>query len=784
MNYVGKRLNEIIDNEFYLEEVAILAEIPDGAEYYDHVIDNVELDTSNPNNSYIMWAAGKVDELDPKKPTVFVNAAATLPDIDIDFPPSYRQKAIKYVEDKYGKPQVSQVVTFSRLQGRSALKAVMRSEGVHTFDIMNAVTEFVPNDAEISEQLANMDDPSIIRWMLEDDPSRVSDFCYIDQEGELAGEFKEVFRKALKIEGTFQSQGKHAAGVIIASEPVSKYAPMIKASKSNDRMCGFEMKAAEKAGLVKFDFLGVEVIEKIQEILGADLSHIDLNDKAIWDYLAEGNVKGCFQIETQSKWTKELKPKSIQDLSALVAIIRPGMLQSKHKSGITMTKYYCNLNSGEDLVDTDYVIHDILKKTHNCIIYQESILEICKEIAGFSGPARIKMMKSVGKKDAKLMKKLKKEFLEGCKKVGKVSDEDAEYIFGQIKKSARYLFNFSHSLSYSFYTYYSAFCKVYHPLEFYKVWLAHAENKVKPFIEVYYLVNSAKLDGVIINPPSAQYGENDFFIREDTVHFGLRGIKGVGDKEIDKLFRIFDEIALSPDKVVWNMVLYRLDEVNKRSVTSLIESGAFDYMGVPRNRMLHEYTRIKELTKKEMEFVKNESVKHPTGLPLEDMLKKLIPTKKEGGGTSSVKRSEKVMKILETLQNPGRSLEDTPSYIATVEEKLMGVALSSSHLEECIDSCSADTTCKEFMEGKDGVKMTISLELVEVKEHKIQKEGQNKGRKMAFLKGKDETCELENIVIFPEAYKEYGELMIEKNTVIVLGERSGDSFRIDKAYQI
>jgi len=451
-----------------------------------------------------------------------------------------------------------------------------------------------------------------------------------------------------------------------------------------------------------------------------------------------------------------------------------------------MTKYYCNLNSGEDVVDVDYPIHDILKGTHNCIIYQESILEICKQIAGFSGPDRIKMMKSVGKKDAALMKKLKKQFLDGCKKEGKVSDEDAKYIFDQIKKSARYLFNLSHSLSYSFYTYYSAYCKVHHTLKFYKTWLAHAENKIKPFREVYYLVNSAKLDGVVINPPSAQHYENDFFIKDGSVHFGLRGIKGVGDKEINKLFAIFKEETVEDGGLFWNRVLYRLDEVNKRSVTSLIESGALDFLGVSRNRMLHEYTRFRELTKKEMEFVKTSSSTCSAldGISLENMLKILIPTKKEGGGTSSIKRSAKVIKILEALQNPGRSLEDTPSYIATVEEKLMGVALSSSHLEECIDSCSADTTCLEFMEGKDGTKMTISLELVEVKEHKIAKEGPNKGRSMAFIKGKDETCELENVIIFPEAYKEYGELMIEKNTVIVLGERSGDSFRIDKAYQI
>jgi DNA polymerase III alpha subunit len=763
--------------------------IPDGKAYYEYVIANVDIDPSNPNNSYIMWAAGKVADLDQTKPTVYVKEASALPDIDIDFAPSYREQSIQYVKNKYGEDQVSQVVTFSRLQGRSAIKAVMRSEGIHSFDIMNDATKNFPaSDSEISDQLANMDEPSIIRWMLEDNAEGIKDYCYLDSDGELAGDLKEVFRKALKLEGTYQSQGRHAAGVIIASEPVSKYAPMVLASKSAIRVCGFEMKAAEKAGLVKFDFLGNEILEKIQKVLGNDLSHIPLNDQDVWDYLSEGNVKGCFQIETQSKWTKELKPKSIEEISALVAIIRPGMLQSKHKSGINMTKHYCNLNSGVDVVDKDYVLHDILKDTHNCIIYQESILEICKEIAGFSGPARIKMMKSVGKKDAKLMKKLKKEFLDGCKKEGKVSEEEAKYIFDQIKKSARYLFNLSHSLSYSFYTYYSAYCKVHHTLKFYETWLAHAEGKQKPHVEIYYLVNSAKLDGVPINPPSIQYGEHDFFIRGKSVHFGLRAIKGVGDKELEKLFKICGELREKPEYVSWNQILYRLDEINKRSVTALIESGALDYMGVSRGSMLHQYTRIKELTKKEMEFVKNKAkaCPDPDGISLEDMFIALIPTKKEGGGTSNVKRSNKVKEILTTLKNPGRSLEDTPSYVATVEEKLMGVALSSSHLEECIDACAADTTCKEFIEGKGGdkVKMTISLTFMEVKEHKILKEGPNKGRKMAFIRGCDDTCELENIVIFPEAYKEYGDIIIEGNMAIVLGERSGDSFRIDKAYQL
>jgi len=211
-------------------------------------------------------------------------------------------------------------------------------------------------------------------------------------------------------------------------------------------------------------------------------------------------------------------------------------------------------------------------------------------------------------------------------------------------------------------------------------------------------------------------------------------------------------------------------------------------MGVSRSRMTHEFKRIKELTKKEVEWCV-ESIRvcsNPDGIPLEPMLRQLAPTKAEGGGTHSIKRTEKVLKILETLLNPGRSMKDTPSYIATIEEKLMGVALSSSHLEECIDAGSADTTCREFMDGKGGdkIKMTISIQLTEVKEHKITKEGQNKGRKMAFIKGKDDTCEMENLVIFPESFKEYGELMIENNIIMILGERSGDSFRIDKAYQL
>lgn len=191
----------------------------------------------------------------------------SLPDIDIDFPPDYRDEVIQYLKDKYGEPKVCQMLTFGRLAGRSILKEVLRVNESCGFDQMNEMTDKIPNEAAISDLLEEMDNPSVIRWALENDKNSLIDYCWIDDDGNLQGEYAKVFQQAMRMEGIFKTQGKHAAGVVIASDDLQEICPMVKSSRSSEKIAGMEMGDLEAIGCVKFDILGVNLLKKISDTI-------------------------------------------------------------------------------------------------------------------------------------------------------------------------------------------------------------------------------------------------------------------------------------------------------------------------------------------------------------------------------------------------------------------------------------------------------------------------------------------------------------------------------------
>lgn len=189
----------------------------------------------------------------------------SLPDIDVDFPPDYRDSVIQYLKDKYGESKVCQMLTFGKLAGRSILKEVLRVNESCGFDEMNQITEKIPNEAAISDLLEEMENPSVIRWALENDKNSLIDYCWIDDKDELQGEYAKVFQQAMRMEGIFKTQGKHAAGVVIASNNLQEICPMVKSSRSSEQIAGMEMGDLEAIGCVKFDILGVNLLKKISE---------------------------------------------------------------------------------------------------------------------------------------------------------------------------------------------------------------------------------------------------------------------------------------------------------------------------------------------------------------------------------------------------------------------------------------------------------------------------------------------------------------------------------------
>lgn len=431
-------MTEII-NQYHQEEIDVMNSLPDGKEYYEYIINNVEIDRNNPKNSYIMYQAGKVDYLDTDMPCLFTKASTALPDIDVDFPTTYREKSIEYVKSKYGNDKVCQITTFGRLSGRSAIKAVMRVKGIYDFETMNTVTENIPDEAAISDQLEDTHEDSIISFLLHHDPDTISDYARIEN-GEIVGDFAEVFKEAIAIEGIFQNKGKHAAGVIISSEKISDEVPMTLA-RDGSVIADLDMGDLEKIGLVKFDFLGVDILNKIQEAYGPDIVNVGLDDKESWDVLKDGNTKGCFQLESKlgREWTKEIKPNSIEELAAVISVLRPGTLLARSEDGRSMTKVYADRANGLEPVP-DNAITNIID-TKGILIYQETLLNIAKNLAGFNSADSIALMKSVGKKDAKKLYSLEEAFISGCNRIGIITEHEAKALFDNIKSSARYAFN-------------------------------------------------------------------------------------------------------------------------------------------------------------------------------------------------------------------------------------------------------------------------------------------------------------------------------------------------------
>ena len=750
---------EIIDGaaSFLLEEESLRDSLPDGKAYYEHVLKNVQLDRSNPKNSYIMYIAGKVDKIDLTKPCAFTKASTALPDIDVDFPTDYREKAIDYVRNKYGADKVCQITTFGRLSGRSAIKAVMRVEGGYDFETMNIVTEGIPDEAAISDQLEETGEDSIISWMLHNDGDKIADYCRIE-DGILVGDYADIFRKAIALEGTFQNQGKHAAGVIISSENVADVSPMC-LSKDGVPIAAFDMAWLEKAGLVKFDFLGVDILNKIQEAWGPDIVNVPFTDEEAWDVICGGNTKGCFQIENHlgRDWSKEIRPRNIEELSAVISVIRPGSLMARDESGRSMTKVYADRKNGLEPVE-DNPINRVID-TYGVLVYQETLQNIAKHLAGFNCANGIKLMKSVGKKDAKLLFSLENQFVSGCTSKGAIPKDDAVKLFTNIKSSARYLFNKSHGVSYSYPCYWSAYIKAHKPLKFYEVWLKYSSHKLDPHAEVRNLVLSAKLDNVEILPPSCEYLTPGFFIKNDSVVFGLTHIKGVANRELEKLFALMQTHGVRASLVTYLTEI--LPNINKRTCEALINCGCFHYLGVSRAALLHYYECFSDLSDKELQFF----VTNSSGATPAAALEAACRLKKEGGACATKGRVEKLKIILERLTNPGRILHDLPGKIAASEEAAIGITLSCSYMDACLAAGMADTTCKEIMRGKPG-KRTIVVRIKEVKEHVIK----SSEKKMAFLTVEDSGAELDNIVCFADQYESYGRFLYEGAMVAIYGE--------------
>ena len=512
-----------------------------------------------------------------------------------------------------------------------------------------------------------------------------------------------------------------------------------------------------------------------------DAENLHFDDQDTWDLISSGRTKGVFQLESSlgKSWAKRVKPNNIEELSDLIAIIRPGCLKAV-VDGKTMTQHYVDRkNEKESVTYIHPSLEPILKKTQGVLVYQEQSMQIAQQLAGFTLEDADNLRKAIGKKKADLMAKVKEDFIAGAEKQNTVDKETAEEIFSWIEKSSRYAFNKSHSVSYAICSYWSAYAKFHYPLEFYSNYLKHSGGKPDPQKEGKELVVDAKSNDINVHPPSLKYMNKETVVKDGKIYFGLTNVKSLGERAINS---IVDKLPENAHEMSWyEFLIETCGEVNKTYIQAMIESGVVSVMGVSRQKMKYEFTTVQELSKKEQEWVKENYKDYEGLIPL---LRSLARPKKEGGGVANKNRLEMVMSLVDMLENPPMSLEDDPNWIIQTETNYYGTPLTFSEIDT-YDTSRSDTTCKDIINGKIGT-VKIAATIVEYNKY-IPTKGKAAGKEMVFMQVEDGTGSIENVTMFNESWIKHKNITYIGNNILLVGKASsGDraGIIVDEMYEL
>lgn len=522
-------------------------------------------------------------------------------------------------------------------------------------------------------------------------------------------------------------------------------------------------------------------------------------DEATWNLLCSGKTKGVFQLESGlgSVWAKRSQPRNIEELADLVSIIRPGTLEAE-LDGKSMTKHYTDRKAKID--ETKYLdpaLEPILNKTYGIIVYQEQAMRVATDIAGFTPEEADSLRKAMGKKDAALMQEIRTKFITGCKSKNIVTDESAAQIFDWIQASARYSFNKSHAVAYAINAFASAYCKAHDPLKFFEVYLNHASHKPDKQKEIKELIMDAKYHGIEVLPPRLDFFHRRFTMNRDknVIYFGYSNVKHVGEGEQEALAKVVSEAEKITNKPVnelnWLECLFLIgNEIKKNAFISIISVGGLTGKNnkLSRNRMIFEFENWNRLSPKEQDWMMNHW-RYTTSMT-NDTFMNLVNTMINNNPKITSARMKSVIDIYQTLQNPPYSLDDDYSWIADIEQKLMGCPLTCSKSDIVNSKLSFDVnvTCAEIAKGEiKGMKdACIAVTLSEVKEYTITR-GKSIGKTMAFIKGEDSTGQLDSITLFSDEFAKNKKLLFEGNTVLLLGEiqeKKDKSLVVKEVFQI
>lgn len=500
----------------------------------------------------------------------------SMPDIDVDFCINGRDAVIQYVVEKYGKDRVAQICTFGTLKAKAAIKDVGRVLGI-SYAETDKIAQLVPAPRQ------GFDYPLAEALKME---PRLQEYA--------EGEGQELISLAMKLEGLTRHTSTHAAGVVIGDRPLIELLPMMVDKDGND-VTQYSMKYVEEIGLVKFDFLGLKtltVLYRARDIIKAsqgvsiNLNELPLDDTRTYDLLCSGNTTGVFQLESSgiTEVTMRLRPSCFNDLVATIALYRPGPLDAG------MVDHYIERKHGREPIQYIHpLMSDILHDTYGIMVYQEQIMQLALNLAGYSLGEADLLRRAMGKKVPEEMARQRDRFMQGTRQQG-IDDKLATQIFDQMETFARYGFNRSHSAAYAMVSYQTAYLKAHYPVEFMAALMSFemddSDKTLKNFTE-------CRKHKIAVLPPDVNSSEADFSVVNGQIRFGLSAIKGVGEKAVEAVLEARKKNGRFVDLEDFAT---RVDmrSVNKRVFENFIKSGAFDAVGLSRAEL---FNRIDDVVK-------------------------------------------------------------------------------------------------------------------------------------------------------------------------------------------
>jgi DNA polymerase-3 subunit alpha len=527
--------------------------------------------------SLVAWVL-EITDVDPIKFGLiferFLNPErVSMPDFDIDFCRDRRDEVLNYVSQKYGEKQVAQIITFGKLQARAVLRDVGRVLGI-PYGQVDYLCKLIPFDPSR---------PLSLQESIDNEPK-------ISEEADNDEKVRRLINIALKLEGLKRHTSIHAAGVVISKDNIYKDVPLYSDPDTKTYLTQFDMKHVEKAGLVKFDFLGLKTLTLIDNCvqliktkgLNFDINKVDLSDSKTYEFLSTGETTGIFQLESpgMQETLRQLLPDALEDIIALVALYRPGPMQN-------IPTYIERKHQREKPEYIHVKLEDILKETYGVIVYQEQVMGVARELSGYSDGEADLLRRAMGKKIQKEMRDQRKRFVSGCIERG-IKDNEAQNIFDLLARFADYGFNKSHAAAYALISFQTAYLKTHHPLEFFAASMTLDINNTDKLAIFQQELSRMEIK---LYPPDINSSDVYFVTNQEGIKYALGAIKNVGIESMKDLvmernkngpFNSFDDFL---DRVKSSIA-------NKKTLEALACAGAFDSFGIQREYIFNQSNEI------------------------------------------------------------------------------------------------------------------------------------------------------------------------------------------------